>query len=125
MQKDNNDVVMVILDKPRQLWCGHRALKKITSMLGKGLSEIDESTFNPADLEVILFSLLQRDFAENFESFQLSDMEELLDQAPRYGEVITAVSAAFAAAFGEPDGQSAEEAKNAQRAAGIGKRASK
>lgn len=111
---EKNDVVIIILDRPRQLWCGHKAIKTMSAMLGKSFQEIDTSNFNPADIEVIMFALLLKDAKEKGEILALEQMEDLLDIVP-YGEIVEKMSSAFEKAFGE------EQVKNAQRIATTGK----
>lgn len=114
--KDNNDLIFIELDRPRKLWCGHKALKTMTAMLGKSISELDMEHFNPDDIEVIMYALMQKDAAEHGEVLDVEGIADLLDNV-KYSDVIKAMAQAIEAAFS--DGS----AKNAERAAvknGIG-----
>lgn len=95
-----NDVVEIKLDKIRFLRFGHSALKKLFALTGKGFDEIATENFDMETLETVFFCGLQSDFKENGETFQLSDMENLLDQADSYKDIITALTKAFNNAFG-------------------------
>jgi len=108
MAKDNNDVVYIKLDRERQLWCGHKALKQMTALMGKELSQIDTgSGMDFGDIEKIYFCMLQKDAREHGEDLSLDGMEDLLDLVPY--QVITAkLEEAFVASFGK----AAESPKN-------------
>lgn len=114
--KDNNDLIYIELDRPRKLWCGHKALKTMTAMLGKSISELDMEHFNPEDIEAIMYALMQKDAAEHGETLTVESVADLLDNA-KYSDVIKAMAQAIEAAFN--DGNE----KNVKRAAvksGIG-----
>lgn len=107
---DKNDIVMINLDKPRMLWFGHRALKTLTALTGKGLEEfgnMEDMDFE--DIEKIMYCGLLTDAKRNNETLKLEDMEELLDLVP-FGEIIEKMEQAFAAAFGD----FGDEGKNVQ-----------
>lgn len=80
----NNDVVIINLDRPRQLKYTHKAMKYIAAELGKGIEEID-SNLNPANfemMETLLFAGLQADALANGETLEREQIEGLLDYAP-------------------------------------------
>ena len=95
-----NDVVMIKLDKPRFLRYGHKALKKLTAITGKTFDEINLDNFDLETLEIVLYCGLLSDAKENNETIKLEDMEDLLDQADSYSDIISAMGKAFEAAFG-------------------------
>lgn len=98
---DKNDIVILQLDRPRVLWYGHKALKTLTRMTGK---DIDAAlNMNEVDLdqiEVILYCGLLTDAKRNNETLKLEDMEDLLDQAPKFMDIVNKMQEAFDAAFG-------------------------
>lgn len=97
----NNDVVIIDLDRPRELRFGHKALKKITALFGKDIEEIVEmETFNLDDLEKMFFYGLERDARENNETLTFEMMEDILDAAPDYGYLFEKLMAALNNAFG-------------------------
>lgn len=108
---NNNDVVILNLDRPREVKFGHKAIKTLCSMLNKSFEEIEEvlSNTGPEDLEKIMYCGLLSDARKNGETLQLEQMEDLLDYAERYIEVIEAMNNAFVAAF-----ERVEEEKNQQ-----------
>jgi hypothetical protein len=116
---EKNDVVIINLDRPRQVRFGHKALKMLQAM------DIDieniESDFNLEKLEEIMYVGLLFDAKQNNETLKLEDMEDLLDQAPAYGEVIKKMQMAFEAAFQQMD----IDEKNLQRVAENSKKTKK
>lgn len=123
---NKNDVVIIELDRPRQLWLGHKALKTMSALLGKSLEEMNTGNFSMDEVEKVMYCLMLRDAREHGETLELSQMEDLLDLVP-FGAVAAKMEAAFEAAF--PDAVQAPEGgtgKNAQRIAahgGAGKKA--
>ena len=100
MSNNNNDVVIIHLDRPRELRYGHKAFKKLVALTGKSLEEIESSGFDDFELvEKMVYCGLLSDAKENGENLKLEQMEDLLDQAKSYKHIIDSVQAAFAAAF--------------------------
>ena len=96
---DNNTLVVVNLDRPRFVRFGHKALKQLTKLTGKKLEQMDENDFDLADLESIMLCGLQADARENGETLKIEDMEDLLDKAESFGEIMAAMSKALENAF--------------------------
>ena len=99
-----NDVVIIKLDKERQLRFGHKALKKVETMLKKPVQAIDTATMSSSDLEVLLLCGL------NDPELQLKDMEDLMDMAP-YMDLYDALGNALKKAFGFSEKQAAQDDK--------------
>ena len=68
---------------------------------------MDENDFDLADLEKIMWCGLQADARENGEQLKLEDMEDLLDSAESFGEIMEAMNKALEVAF-----QKTEKEKN-------------
>lgn len=112
---DKNDIVIINLDRPRLLWFGHKALKTLSAMTGKGLesfAEMDDMDFE--DIEKVLYCGLLTDAKKNNEVLKLEDMEELLDLAP-FSEIIDKMEKALSVSFGNIG---EDQVKNGQRVAG-------
>lgn len=105
--KEKNNLVMVKLDRPRFVKFGHKALKQLSTLTGKKLEQMDENDFDLADLEKIMWCGLQADARENGEQLKLEDMEDLLDSAESFGDIMTAMNQALEVAF-----QKTEKEKN-------------
>lgn len=103
-QPNNNDVVILQLDRPREVRYGHKALKQLGALTGKSLEQLDAGDINFEELEKYLYCGLLTDAKKNNEKLTLDQMEDLLDQAPRYSDVLTAMQQAFANAFGALNG---------------------
>lgn len=110
-----NDVVIIKLDRERELRFGHKALKKLVALTGKDLVTIEQEGF--ADLELVekmIYCGLLSDAKKHGETLKLEDMEDLLDQAPSYKHIVESVQKAFFATFGakpegEPEGNAGEK----------------
>ena len=96
---DKNNTVLIHLDRPRFVKFGHKALKQLGTLTGKKLEEMDENDFDLADLEKIMWCGLQADARENGEQLKLEDMEDLLDSAESFGEIMEAMNKALEIAF--------------------------
>lgn len=99
-QANNNDVVILHLDRPRELRYGHKALKQLGAITGKGLEDLEAGGVNFDDIEKYLYCGLLSDARKNGETLLLEQMEDLLDMAPRYGDIIEGMQMAFESAFG-------------------------
>lgn len=97
--KNNNDVVVINLDRPRELRFGHKALKTYQSISGKGIDEIGKD-FSFEEIERLMFCLLISDARKHDETLKLDEMEDLLDLAP-YEEIIDKMMAALESSFGK------------------------
>lgn len=105
---EKNDVVIIKLDRPREVRFGHKALKKLQAM---GVDIEGGEDFNLDKLEEIMYCGLMSDAKEHGENLKLEDMEELLDFARPYSEVLDKMQLALDLAFGQMEG----EQKNLQR----------
>lgn len=111
---DKNDIVIINLDRPRTLWFGHRALKTLSALTGKGLESFtDMNDFNFEDIEKVMYCGLLTDAKRNNETLTLEDIEDLLDYAP-FAEIMDCMQKAFEASFGSDEG---EQIKNENRIA--------
>lgn len=96
-----NDVVMINLDRPRELRYGHKALKKLVSLTGVDIENLEIDTLDLGEIEKYIYCGLLSDARENGETLKLEDMEDLLDQAPSYAEIIEKMQKAFSVSFGK------------------------
>lgn len=100
---EKNPMVIINLDRPRFLRFGHKALKQLGTLTGKKLEEMDENDFDLGDLEKIMWCGLQADAKENGEILKIEDMEDLLDSAESFGDIMTAMNKALEVAFQKTD----------------------
>lgn len=106
-KNEKNMTVIINLDRPRTLRYGHRALKLLSSLTGKTMKTMTENDFDLAELEKVIFCGLLSDSKENNETLKLEDMEDLLDKADSFGDIIEAMNQALDNAF-----ESTEKQKN-------------
>jgi len=91
----NNDVVIINVDKPRNLRFGHKALKSIKQMTGKSVMEMNLADLDDKDLEKIFYCGLKHEDSE----LELEQIEEILDKTS-YHQAIEALTEALNLAFG-------------------------
>lgn len=95
---DNNDLVVINLDRPRVVRFGHKALKMMTSMTTFSMENIDDTNFDLSELEKILYCGILQDSLEHGENLKLEDMEDLLDKA-EFHEIMDVMNTALGNAF--------------------------
>lgn len=98
-KSDKNTMVVINLDRPRFVRFGHKALKQLGALTGKNLEEMDENNFDLADLEKIMWCGLQSDAREHGEDLKMEDMEDLLDSAESFGDIMESMNEALEQAF--------------------------
>jgi hypothetical protein len=103
---NKNDLVFINLDRKRYLRFGHKALKTLTALTDMDITNMDMSNFSLEDLEKVLYSGLLSDARENGEILKLEEMEDLLDLADSFKEIMEKLQEAFEKSFGEaPKGE--------------------
>lgn len=105
VENDKNDLVFVQLDRLREVRFGHKSLKMLSVLLGKNMAQFDESEFDLGDIEKVMYCGLWQDAKEHGENLELDQMEDLLDLAPSYGDIIKAMNDALNNAFQETEKQ--------------------
>jgi hypothetical protein len=105
VKDDKNDVVFIQLDRLREVRFGHKSLKRLGVLLGKNMANFNENDFDLGDIEKVMFCGLQQDAAEHGETLELEMMEDLLDQAKSYGDIMKAMNDALNNAFQETEKQ--------------------
>lgn len=114
---DKNDVVIINLDRPRELWFGHKALKKMGAILNKDIdAAMQMDQLDLGELEKIMYCGLLRDAKEHNETLDLEQMEDLLDQG-NFGEILEKMQEAFEKSFG--NFQDASEVNNGKNSRGL------
>lgn len=105
MSKDKNDVVIIELDRPRELRFGHKALKKLSALTGKSMDEMEsDEELDFEELEQIFLYGLERDARENGETLTLDMMEDILDYAPNIAYLMEKMQEAMSNAMGGIEG---------------------
>lgn len=114
-----SDVVILNLDRPRELRFGHKALKTLKSLTGLNLLDIEkqltEGNLDPDVLEKMVYAGLLQDAKNHGETLTLEHVADLLDEVPAYIDVVTAVAKAFIIGFaGTAEGNTGEPEQPAQ-----------
>lgn len=113
----NNDVVIIELDRPRQLKFTHSALKTLVSLTNKSIEEID-AQFEVSNfdlLEQMVYCGLLKDAKDHGETLTLEQIPELLDYAPSFAHQIERVNAAWRVAFGADQGNQQAPAEQPEK----------
>jgi len=97
---NDNDVIIIQLDKPREIRFGHKALKKLSALTGRSLEDLEAGGVDFEQIEVFIYCGILADAQNNGEALELEQMEDLLDKAPKYVHVIEKMQEAFEASFG-------------------------
>ena len=108
------DIVMIDLDRPRELRFGFKALKMIEGTLKKSLIEVVQAGLNnlkSSDLENILYAGLKEDDSE----LDLNKIENLLDKTS-YIDLISKMTDAINKAYGSDKEEDNERFKNPDEA---------
>jgi hypothetical protein len=116
----NNDVVIIKLDRERQLKFTHKALKSISAELGKSIEEIDDEVIptNFELIEVMLHAGLQFDAKEKNETLEKSHIEDLLEYAPSVAYTFEKIFEAWKVAWGATEGNQTAPAELEQSTTG-------
>jgi hypothetical protein len=106
-KSEKNPEVVVYLDRPRFVRFGHKALKQLGVLTGKKMANLDENDFDMEDIEKIMYCGLMADAKEKGEDLKLEDMEDILDSAESFGDIVEAMNKGLEMAF-----QKTEKQKN-------------
>lgn len=102
---DNNDTIILELDRPRELRLGHKALKRFSAMTGCSMDKMDAALNNYETMSTLIYLMLAQEDSE----LTPERVDDLLDPVP-IGEIVAKCSQAITAAFEEP-GESAPQAE--------------
>lgn len=97
--KDNNDVVFINLDKPRELKLTHSVLKRFAAKKGVSVDDIDTVLAGYTGMVDLIYEMLLREDPDLTEE----KYEELLDYVT-IKEIMDAGRAAVEASFGTKEG---------------------
>lgn len=116
---DNNTTVILELDRPRELRCGHKALKKFSAMTQCAMDDLQNKVRRYDMLTALLYCMLSADDVD----VTASQVDDWLDRpGVKLKDVIEAVAKAVAAAFEDEDAADDSE-ETPPEAAGTGEKA--
>ena len=113
MAKDRNDTVMIHLDRPRELKCTHKVLKRFSALTETPVDKIADALLRYDKAACLMYCMLWRDDP----SLTTEQVDELLENALP-GEVLAKAAEAFAAAF--PAAEASDGEGTPPAAAGTG-----
>lgn len=113
MGNDKNDVVILQLDRPRELRLGHKALKRFSALTGCAMSEMEKEIQHYDKMTCLLYVMLSQEDPE----LTPEKVDDLLDEVPIV-KLANACSAAIEAAFKDEEAET--ESGDPLRAAGTG-----
>ena len=123
IQPDRNDVVILELDKPRELRLGHKALKRFSALTGCSMQQLESEASHYDKMALLIYTML----SEGDPELTPEAVDDLVDRAERRREnrlrlkdLMAAVSAAIQASFGDEDAEKPEGREDPPQAAGTG-----
>lgn len=114
---EKNDVVIIELDRPRELRLGHKALKRFSAMTGRSMTDFDSAMGRYDELTCLVYAML----SVSDPVLTPEDVDDLLDMVP-IAYVIKCASEAVEAAFADEDNTD-ERSDDPTKAAGTGEKA--
>lgn len=118
MHQNQNDAVILELDRPRELRLGHKALKRFSAMTGCTMEGMEDALKDYGKMTTLAYVMLSQEDS----SITPEQADDLLDRVPLH-VIVKKCSQAIAAAFTDPE--EAEKAENdPPAAAGTGGTAS-
>ena len=110
---DNNDVILLQLDRPRELRFTIKALKEYSALAGVDMKTMDESFFSLDNQIKAAFVLLKHEAIRSGEKILTQDeAEKLLDEHIKPGKLFVVLNKALEAAFKDDEpkpGDAAEQ----------------
>lgn len=109
---NSNDVVIIELDRPREIRYGHKALKTYQAISGASIEDLGAGGFSFEEIERLVYCGLLSDARANGETLTIEAVEDLLD-AHDLQDTIAKMSQALSNAFsgGEKNAQTAGRKK--------------
>jgi hypothetical protein len=97
--KNKNTVVIIELDKMRELRFGHKALKTFQAISDVKIEEIGSGGMDFESIEKLIYCGLLSDARKNGEHITLEQVEDWLDDTPNIQYVIDKMTEAMNLAF--------------------------
>lgn len=126
IQPDKNDVVILELDKPRELRLGHKALKRFSALTGCSMQQMQDEIQCYDKMALMIYVMLSEDQPD----LTPEAVDDLIDRAERrkinplrLKDLVVAVSSAIQAAFVDEDAKGPEDGEDPPQAAGTGAKA--
>lgn len=101
---EKNDIVVINLDKPRELRLTHKVLKRFCAKENVSMAKLESAVEDYVKLTSLTVMMLCADDP----ALTPEKCDDLLDRIP-IGEIVQKTSEAIAAGFGAPDAQPAAD----------------
>jgi len=95
---DNNDIVILELDRPRELKLSHKVLKRFCAATNTRLSDIEAAVDDYDNMTALIYYMLLADDPD----LTPEKLDDLLDDVP-IGIVLKKGAEAIAKGFGDPE----------------------
>lgn len=119
LRPDGNDVVMIELDRPRELKLGHKAMKRFSALTGSSMADMETEIQHYDKLACLMYVMLAVDAEKHGETLTPEQVDDLLEPV-RIQRQLKLCMAAIQAAFEDPDAQKEKTGDDPPQAAGTG-----
>lgn len=121
LQQDRNDVVILELDRPRELRLGHKALKRFSALTNCSMADMEKEIQHYDKMSCLIWVMVTEDQTAHGEEMMTPEkLDDLLDAVP-IPKLTNLCSKAIQAAFVDEDAESeADSEGDPPKAAGIG-----
>ena len=119
LKHDSNDVVILELDRPRELRLGHKALKRFSALTNCSMADMEQEIQRYDKLSCLLWVMVTQEQIDHGEDMMTPEqLDDLLDAVP-IPKLTKLCSMVIEAAFVDEDAEKAGETDPPQ-AAGTG-----
>lgn len=122
VRPDENDTIMIELDRPRELKLGHKALKRFSALTGCSMTDMEKEISHYDKMSCLLYVMLAVDAEEHGEELTPAQVDDLLEPVP-IQQLMELAGEAINAAFGGEDEEQPEGESDPLTAAGTGEKA--
>lgn len=106
LQQDRNDVVILELDRPRELRLGHKALKRFSALTNCSMADMEQEIQHYDKMSCLIWVMVTEDQTAHGEEMMTPEkLDDLLDAVP-IPKLTNLCSKAIQAAFVDEDAES-------------------
>ena len=106
LQQDRNDVVILELDRPRELRLGHKALKRFSALTNCSMADMEKEIQHYDKMSCLIWVMVTEDQTAHGEEMMTPEkLDDLLDAVP-IPKLTNLCSKAIQAAFVDEDAES-------------------
>ena len=119
LQQDRNDVVILELDRPRELRLGHKALKRFSALTNCSMADMEKEIQHYDKMSCLIWVMVTEDQTAHGEEMMTPEkLDDLLDAVP-IPKLTNLCSKAIQAAFVDEESEAGSEG-DPPKAAGTG-----